>query len=82
MHKATILRAVDAIVEAAGIAETRAQRASPQTLRNTFAADRFEQGVDAGQVGQWLGFMQPISAGRLHRAWRMWVDRESSCNPA
>ncbi|WP_246024991.1 tyrosine-type recombinase/integrase [Paraburkholderia dinghuensis] len=78
MHKATILRAVDAIVAAAGIPETRAQRASPQTLRNTFAADRFEQGVNAELVGQWLGFMQPISAGRLHRAWQMWVDRETS----
>ncbi|WP_296659688.1 site-specific integrase [Paraburkholderia sp.] len=78
MHKATILRAVDAIVEAAGIAETRAQRASPQTLRNTFAADLFEQGMNADQVGQWLGFMQPISAGRLHRAWKMWADHASA----
>jgi integrase len=41
MHKATILRAVDAIVEAAGIAQTREQRASPQTLRNTYAADLY-----------------------------------------
>jgi len=78
MHKATILRAVDAIVAATGIPDTRAQRASPQTLRNTFAAELYEQGVDAGQVGQWLGFMQPISAGRLHRAWQMWVEREMS----
>lgn len=77
MHKATILRSVDAIVAATGIPETRAQRASPQTLRNTFAADLYERGVDAGQVGQWLGFMQPISAGRLHRAWQMWVERET-----
>jgi site-specific recombinase XerD len=81
MHKATILRAVDAIVEAAGIAETRTERASPQTLRNTFAAALFEQGVGADQVGQWLGFMQPISAGRLHRAWQMWMDRESTASP-
>ncbi|WP_293034214.1 site-specific integrase [Paraburkholderia sp.] len=78
MHKATILRAIDAIVEAAGIAETRTQRASPQTLRNTFAADLFEQGINAEQVGQWLGFMQPISAGRLHRAWKMWADHATA----
>lgn len=82
MHKATVLRAVDAIVEAAGVAETRAERASPQTLRNTFAADLFERGVDAGQVGQWLGFMQPISAGRLHRSWRSWADREAVTSPS
>ena len=78
MHKATILRAVDAIVAAAGIAETREQRASPQTLRNTYAADLYEQGVDAVQVAQWLGFVQPISAGRLHRAWEMWKARSES----
>lgn len=82
MHKATVLRAVDAIVEAAGVAETRAERASPQTLRNTFAADLFERGVDAGQVGQWLGFMQPISTGRLHRSWRSWADREAVTSPS
>jgi len=76
MHKATVLRAVDAIIEASGVAESRAERASPQTLRNTYAADLFERGVSAEQVGQWLGFMQPISAGRLHRSWRLWMDRE------
>jgi integrase len=76
MHKATVLRAVDAIVETSGVGERRAERASPQTLRNTYAADLFERGVSAEQVGQWLGFMQPISAGRLHRAWRLWAERE------
>lgn len=78
MHKATVLRAIDALMEEAGIAQTRAERASPQTLRNSYAADLFERGVDADQVGQWLGFLQPISAGRLHRAWRVWADRKAS----
>ncbi|MBB2928663.1 tyrosine-type recombinase/integrase [Paraburkholderia silvatlantica] len=78
MHKATVLRAIDALTEAAGVAQTRTERASPQTLRNTFAADLFERGVDIDQVGQWLGFLQPISAGRLHRAWKMWAEREAS----
>lgn len=76
MHKATILRAVDALLEAAGIAGTRAERASPQTLRNTFAADLFERDVTPEQVGQWLGFLQPVSAGRLYRAWQMWTERQ------
>lgn len=76
MHKATILRAVDALLEAAGLAENRTERASPQTLRNTFAAALFEQGESPDRVGQWLGFLQPISAGRLHRAWQIWTERE------
>ncbi|MDD1790293.1 tyrosine-type recombinase/integrase [Burkholderia gladioli] len=74
MHKATMLRAVDAIVEAANIANSRTERASPQTLRNTFAAELFENGVAPERVGHWLGFMQPVSANRLHRAWRTWRD--------
>jgi len=76
MHKATMLRAVDAVIEAAGIANSRAARASPQTLRNTFAADLFEGGTAPERVGQWLGFQQQISAHRLHRAWQNWTGEE------
>lgn len=77
MHKATMLRAVDSLVDATGIAVTRVSRASPQTLRNTFAADLFETGVEAELVGQWLGFVQAVSANRLHRAWRNWMDQQN-----
>jgi integrase len=76
MHKATMLRAVDALVDAAGISASRVSRASPQTLRNSFAADLFESGVEAELVGQWLGFLQPVSANRLYRAWQTWVDQQ------
>ena len=76
MHKATMLRSVDALIETAGFAGSRESRASPQTLRNTFAADLFEAGVDPEQVGRWLGFAQPVSANRLHRAWKMWFDQQ------
>lgn len=76
MHKATMLRAVDAQIEACGIADARAARASPHTLRNSFAADLFESGVAPELVGQWLGFVQPISANRLHRAWKLWADKQ------
>ncbi|MCC8393761.1 site-specific integrase [Paraburkholderia sp. MMS20-SJTR3] len=78
MHKATMLRAVDALVEAAGIAASRQSRASPQTLRNTFAADLFESGVEAEQVGQWLGFVQAVSANRLYRAWQTWFEQQDA----
>lgn len=76
MHKATMLRAVDAIVESAGFAQSRDARASPHTLRNSFAADLFENGVEADVVGQWLGFAQVVSANRLYRAWKNWSDQE------
>lgn len=75
MHKATMLRAADAMIEAAGFAGSRESRASPQTLRNTFAADLFETGFDLEQVGQWLGFAQPISTARLYRAWQTWHEQ-------
>jgi site-specific recombinase XerD len=74
MHKATMLRAVDAIIEAADIAPSREARASPQTLRNTYAAELFENDVPVERVGKWLGFVQPISSHRLHRAWKNWRD--------
>lgn len=77
MHKATVLRAIDALMEEVGITQTRSERASPQTLRNTFAAELFERGVETDQVGQWLGFLQPISAGRLHRSWQAWTERNA-----
>jgi integrase len=78
MHKATMLRSVDALIEAAGFAGSRESRASPQTLRNAFAADLFETGVEPEQVGQWLGFAQPVSATRLHRAWQNWSDQQET----
>lgn len=78
MHKATMLRSVDALIEAAGVASSREARASPHTLRNTFAADLFESGVAPELVGQWLGFMQTVSANRLHRAWRDWADQQET----
>ena len=76
MHKATMLRSVNASIDAAGFAGSRESRASPQTLRNTFAADLFETGVAPDLVGEWLGFMQPVSAARLHRAWKTWSDQQ------
>jgi len=81
MHKATILRAIDALLDAAGLADSRTERASPQTLRNTFAAALFDDGVSPEIVGQWLGFLQPVSSGRLYRAWQIWMERQTAtCN--
>lgn len=76
MHKATMLRAIDAVVDASGIAASRVARASPQTLRNTYAAELFENGTDPDRVGQWLGLQQTVSAHRLYRAWQDWMDEQ------
>src|SRR5579863_673652 len=78
MHKATMLRAVDALIDEAGISQTRTARASPQTLRNTFAADLFESGASVELVGAWLGFVQMVSVNRLHRAWKSWHEEAES----
>jgi site-specific recombinase XerD len=76
MHKATMLRAIDAVMDASGIGASRTARASPQTLRNTYAAELFEDGTELERVGQWLGFQQMISAHRLHRAWEEWMGEK------
>jgi site-specific recombinase XerD len=78
MHKATTLRAIDALIDATGIAASREARASPQTLRNTFAAVLFESGVEPELVGEWLGFVQPVSVHRLHRAWKTWSSQQTA----
>jgi site-specific recombinase XerD len=71
-----MLRAIDAVVDASGIAASRVARASPQTLRNTYAAELFEDGTDPDRVGQWLGLQQTVSAHRLHRAWQDWMGEQ------
>jgi site-specific recombinase XerD len=78
MHKATVLRAIDAQVEAAGIADSRSRRASPQTMRNSFAAHLFESGESAELVSEWLGFEQLESAIRLQAQWRTWQRSEAN----
>ena len=77
MHKATVLRAIDAQVEAAGITASRVRRASPQTLRNTFAAQMFEAGESPELVAEWLGLEQIESAIRLQTQWRAWQRNEN-----
>ncbi|WJF91818.1 tyrosine-type recombinase/integrase [Paraburkholderia bonniea] len=76
MHKATVLRAVDTLVEAADVISARQQRVSPQTLRNAFAASLFECNTDHDVIQQWLGLIQPVSIARLHLAWQAWCVQQ------
>lgn len=72
MHKATVLRAIDTLVEQAGLLEERTSRISPQTLRNAYAATLFEADADDALLSERLGFAQSISARRLRSAWQEW----------
>ncbi|MCP1119957.1 tyrosine-type recombinase/integrase [Robbsia andropogonis] len=69
MHKATALRAIDALVERCGLHASHHGRISPQTLRNAFAAALFTAGHTDEQVAERLGMIKTLSARRLRAAW-------------
>ena len=75
MHKATVLRATADQIKQTGIAAQRVDRASPQTMRNSFAAALFETGQSTELVAEWMGFGQLLSAQRLRGAWEVWKER-------
>ena len=72
MHSVTALRAADVIVDASGVSEDRLERASPQTMRNSFAAGMFEAGESPKSVGESLGFAVVLTAERLKASWQSW----------
>ncbi|MGY2488159.1 tyrosine-type recombinase/integrase [Cupriavidus sp. CP313] len=78
MHAASMFRRVTAQLEALGIADGRTSRLSPQTLRNTYAAIRFERGDTPEEVGSALGFVDEASPFRLHRCYVEWKDGQAS----
>jgi site-specific recombinase XerD len=81
MHKATVLRATADQIEQTGIAAQRVERASPQTLRNSFAAALFESGQGTELVAEWMGFGQVLTAQRLRAAWEVWKERRRLASP-
>jgi site-specific recombinase XerD len=78
MHKATVLRATAEQIRLAGISAARDERASPQTLRNSYAAALFQSGVEVDRVAAAMGFKQIISAQRMKGAWEIWTERANS----
>lgn len=71
MHSVTMLRITEAIVCASGVADVRPERASPQTMRNSFIAGMFESGASTVAVSESLGFAL-ITAERMKVAWSQW----------
>lgn len=74
IHPATVLRITEALIKESGVKALRgdAHRASPQTLRNSYAAALFEQGESPAHVAVRMGFVQIVSAERLFASWDMW----------
>ncbi len=62
MHEAAIFRRVVALIEEAGIS---GERACPQTLRNSFAADLFDQEQPDALVAEFMGLVKLVSVTRL-----------------
>ncbi|VVE85989.1 tyrosine-type recombinase/integrase [Pandoraea sputorum] len=72
MHGVTALRSVRTVAVRAGLARAHAQRLSPQTLRNTYAATLLAQGETDLALCAALGFAEVLSATRLRAAWEAW----------
>ena len=67
MSPSSIFRAVRGVLADAGITGARA---CGQTLRNTYAGTLIDRGFDDSQIGEALGFYDPLSAVRLRANWR------------
>jgi integrase len=74
INPSTVNRITEAVIVESGVKAIRdpEHRASPQTLRNTFAAELFERGETPALVAEWMGFAQPVSAERLYESWKLW----------
>lgn len=74
LHPITPLRNTALIVCASGLSDSRTERSSPQTLRNSFMAELFESGHTAREVASALGFETILTAERMKHAWQQWKD--------
>lgn len=74
IHPSTIVRITESVIAESGVKALRGDehRASPQTLRNSYAAELFEQGESPEMVAERMGFVQIVSAERLFASWQMW----------
>jgi integrase len=75
MHAASLYRRVEILLDEAGVLAGRSERASPQTLRNTYGAMHFEAGAGPAAVAQYLGMRDLESGWRLRAGYEAWVAR-------
>lgn len=75
LHAASLYRRVEQLLDEAGVLAGRTERASPQTLRNTYGALHFEAGAEPAAVAQYLGMRDLESGWRLHAAYTAWQAR-------
>lgn len=81
MHAITLVRICEAVTDGCGITGhdddnvpkvERETRASPQTMRNSFAATLFEAGESTRTVCDSLGFATLITGERMKESWKAW----------
>ena len=72
MHKATILRAIDAQVERADLGRSAGAKIGPQVLRNAYAAILFDASQPPELVCERLGLARAQSGERLRASWEAW----------
>lgn len=75
LHPATVFRRILHVLDDAGLRQGRAARASPQTLRNSYAAELFDAGHTNALVTEYLGLHAVLSARRLRAAYEDWTLR-------
>ncbi|MBY4898415.1 tyrosine-type recombinase/integrase [Cupriavidus sp. AU9028] len=75
LHAVSLYRRVERLLEEAGVLQSRTERASPQTLRNSYAALHFENGEPPAEVAAYLGLRDVESGWRLHAAHAAWLAR-------
>lgn len=75
LHAASVYRRVERLLDEAGILAGRTERASPQTLRNTYGAIHFDRGAGPAAVAQYLGMRDLESGWRLRAAYEAWNAR-------
>jgi integrase len=75
MHPATVFRRVSALLHAAGIEDARA---CGQTLRNTYAAELIEAGVEDDVLCEAIGYQEVTSALHLRAEYERFLIRAGS----
>jgi len=75
MHAASVYRRVEILLDQAGVLLGRSERASPQTLRNSYGVLHFEAGAGPAAVAQYLGMRDLESGWRLRAAYEAWMAR-------